>query len=331
MTAIGWVESVVSPADVVRRRLLRALGPVAGRLAADREARVAVSGSLLMLSAFALALALPLWVLALGPVVLGVPHLLADVRYLWVRPGLHRRPAAWLAIGGPLLAGAATGRLATGLVAACGAVLIARASIARRAIGVGVVAGLAVLAELAGSIADVVFAHAHNVIAVGLWWAWRPRSRGLHLAPIVLFIGLAALILFGVGDALPMASFGPSVRYHASALAPGLDATTATRLVVCFCFAQSVHYGVWLRLVPEEDRDRETPRTFAASARAIVAEMGLVPVLVTAALSLGLVAWALFDLGDARAGYLRFAVFHGQLELAAVALLAVQGSLGERR
>lgn len=53
--------------------------------------------------AFALTLGVPFWLLALGPIVWGVPHVVADIRYLIIRPGLHRRKVLWFAVGIPLL------------------------------------------------------------------------------------------------------------------------------------------------------------------------------------------------------------------------------------
>ncbi len=316
MQATAILETAMGPADLIRRRLLRALGPVSARLAADREARVATMGCLSIAFAFACAVVAPLFMLALGPIVFGVPHLLADVRYLWVRPGHARRPIAWIAIGGPMLAGLVTGRLVAGLLAAAGAVAIARADWPRRIATFGGALVLLGLAIRARSLGDLLFAHLHNFIAVALFWAWRPRITKLHWLPIGLFAILSAAILGGAFDGLH-ADFGA----HASSLARGVHGPFASRLVLAFCFAQSVHYAVWIRLVPEEDRPRATPRTFAASTRELVRDMGLAPVLVTIALALGLAVWALVDLTAARDGYLRFAAFHGQLELAAVALL----------
>jgi hypothetical protein len=89
-----------------------------------------------------------------------------------------------------------------------------------------------------------------------------------------------------------------------------------------------VHYGVWLRLVPEEDRPREAPRPFASSFRALRDDLGLVVLGAAILAAVGLAAWAAFDVLAARAGYLRFANFHGQLELAAAALFALEGRPG---
>ncbi len=62
--------------------------------------------------------------------------------------------------------------------------------------------------------------------------------------------------------------------YHLGQLAPGLAEPWALRLVLLFAFAQAVHYGIWLRLIPEEDRPQPSPRTYAASFRPSSATSG---------------------------------------------------------
>lgn len=44
----------------------------------------------------------PLWMLAVGPIVLGVPHVVSDVRYLVAKPGYHRRAEWCVVVGLPL-------------------------------------------------------------------------------------------------------------------------------------------------------------------------------------------------------------------------------------
>ena len=80
-----------------------------------------------------------------------------------------------------------------------------------------------------------------------------------------------------------------------------------------------------LRLIPEDDRPQQTPRTFAASARALHAELGLLLLIVATTFILGIAIWAAFDLAHARFSYLRMALFHGYLELAAASFLFVEG------
>jgi hypothetical protein len=119
---------------------------------------------------------------------------------------------------------------------------------------------------------------------------------------------------------LPDPAFWPRI---APEVAPDGSAWTG-RLVLAFAFAQSVHYSIWLRLIPDEDRDRPTPRTFAASFRALRTDFGA-PLLVGAILAaLAVAGWSVFALIHARTGYLRAALFHGYLEYAAVALALLE-------
>jgi hypothetical protein len=315
--------------DALRLVVLRSAKGWVRPFIRDRELRVALVGMLVVGAAAATALWLPLWSLALGPLVLGVPHLLADVRYLVARPGHHRRRPLWWAAGLPLLLCGVGGGVAFGLLAAVGAVLVLGTDTRRRAAALLCVGALGVaLALVPGANADLVFAHAHNFLAVALWWAWRRRRGWLHLLPVLLFAVVSVAILTGAASAVVAwsASIG-GVTWPAqlAALAPGTSPELGVRLVVLFAFAQSVHYGIWLRLVPEEDRDRATPRTFTASLRALERDVGAPTLVAFALVAAGLVAWALVDLAAARDGYFRLATFHGSLELCALAALIAGG------
>src|SRR4051812_30626397 len=96
------VVALARHADGGRRALWRigtrlAIGRACAR---DRVARVSLLGAGHVAVAFACAVLAPVWLLLLGPVVLGVPHVISDVRFLLLRP---ERPL---------------GRLATALVVA---------------------------------------------------------------------------------------------------------------------------------------------------------------------------------------------------------------------
>jgi hypothetical protein len=306
------------------------MGPVGRRVVAERELRVAVNGFAAIAGALALVVLSPWWTLALTPLVLGVPHVLADLRYLVLRPGLQRRPALWLAWGVPLAAVVLGGGTAVGLTAMVGSAAAARGSRGRRlaigALGTGLVAG----ALVADPWASIALAHAHNLIAVGMWWAWRPRTSSMHLSVIAAFVVVYLALVGGFLDpwlgalpvAVPAALDGP---HHVAWLANGVPAPWGLRLVVAFAFAQGVHYSAWLRLIPDDARDRETARTLRRTLAELVADCGLPLVLLAVGCLVVLAGWALVDVAGARTGYMQFARFHGMLELAAVALWACEG------
>lgn len=326
------VEALLAPADALRARLYRLLAPWAGPLFADRARRVAWIGAIQVMLTFLLTLAAPLWMLALGPILVGVPHLVSDARYLVVRPGLHRRTLLALLCGAPLLATCLGAGPAVGLLALLPAILGARGSWLRKAPMLALWAGLSGLALGFGPLFQLAFAHLHNVVAVALWWwAWRERHARAWAVPLLAAAGTVALL---AGTAEPvLTALGAwtapwtdtSFTEHMKALAPRAPPVLALRLVLAFAFLQSVHYGIWLRLVPEDDRPRAAPRPWRATWRALVEDFGVVPLVIFGALALGIAAWAVVDLTQARLGYLRLAVFHGYLELAVGALWLIEG------
>lgn len=326
------LELALGGLDRIRARVLHATMPWSSHFAARREARAGLIGVVAVAGALLGTAVVPLWMLALGPIVLGVPHLLADLRYCVVRTGWHRRPALWFGVGLPVLAVMLGAPLVVGFAALFGAAAACSARSPRRRLLVYLGLALALAGYVAlGPLAALVLLHLHNFVALALWACWRPRVHRHHLAVLGCFALGSLLIMLGGLDALieqPLARSAPvglELRHHLAAIAGNLEGPLALRLVLLFAFAQSVHYGVWLRLVPEDDRDRATPRSFRASFRALVDELGpLLPALALLA-TLALAGWALVDLAAAKSGYLRFAAFHGFLELALLTTLVGEG------
>ena len=328
------LDAVAVPFDALRGAWLRVVAPWAADWIVSRERRVAAMAGIGIVVAFALTAVVPLWLLVLGPLVWGVPHLVADVRYLVVRTGLLRRAATATAITLPVLLAGVTG-LGTraGLGATLVAIVAARTDSTLRR-GAALALGLALwsAAWCFPRASDLVFAHAHNLAALALWWAWRARAGRWHLAPLGLFALAFAAIGGGALDAVVAAAHGwsaPTPRLPAGALLLALaplprHLVAAHRLVLLFAFAQAVHYLAWVRLIPEEARPSATPRSFRQSGRALRRDLGAPLTGLALLLAGALAAWGFVDVAAARAAYLRVALFHGHLELAVIALLALE-------
>lgn len=314
--------------DAARGRFYAALRPIARSVLAQRERRVALAGALLLTSALIAASVVPILLLALGPIVWGVPHLVADLRYLVARPGLHKRlplyAAGAVTIGGSLLELGVRASLGATLLA----VLLARGDWLRRGAVASACAALLAAASLAPWLADAVFLHAHNLVAFAFWLAWRRRATRLHWIVVAVFGAGAALLLFGPGLAIARAAgtldaewSGLAMRDLAWALSPVEDASWSLRFAMFFAFAQTAHYVVWLHLLPQDDARRAAPSTFSQGYRALARDVGA-PVLWLAAAAAVLVAvLALRSLAVARDVYLGIAFFHAHLELIAGGLL----------
>ncbi|PZR18353.1 MAG: hypothetical protein DI536_00255 [Archangium gephyra] len=317
--------------DRARAALLRMAEPWFGSLYADRERRVQWMAVFSIITSLALTVVAPLWLLALGPVLLGVPHLVADARYLVIQPGLHKRGGlVWLAAL-PLVALGFGAPPFIGLLSVVPLVLTANATVKRKLVALAVWAALTLVALRWETPFLLAFLHLHNVIALAWWWAWQPRSRRHWFIPVLTMAALAFLMLGGAEPVLtffeawnaPRArtSFGEFV----SANAPGLSPTLALRLVLTFAFLQSLHYAVWLRLVPEDARARPAPRPFRESWNALVRDFGVPALAFCGVLAIFIAVWGVVDLSGARYGYLRLAAFHGYLELAVAAWFLVEG------
>ena len=335
MTSLAATALALPVRGLDRARLvwLRALGPLAKPLLRSRELRIAVFGITSLLVALGLTAAIPLYLLAIGPLLLGIPHVGADLRYLVFRPQLHRR--GWLIVPaiGLYAAHAFTYDPRYGIGATLLAIVCARGrNHLRRAVVFALACGWMAAAWIDWRTTALVFAHAHNFAAVAILWAWRPkRASKLHLVPIAAFALASIVIMLGALDPIVSAlhAFDPfvgrtGIEWNLALYAPRVPAPFATRLVLLFAFAQSVHYAVWLRLIPEDDRARETPRTWAATIRALREDVGWPAVTLIFAVALGIAIWASVDLFGARLGYLRMALFHGYMETAALALFFVE-------
>jgi hypothetical protein len=316
--------------DLARGRVLGTVGrwPAAQTLARRRGVRLCVVGCASVVAAFAGVALVPLMMLAVAPVLLGVPHVAADLRYLVVRRAtLPRRAWAPLAVAAIMsTVAAALGDVP--LMVACGlggvalAAALAHGRPARRALVTAVVALLLAGALAAPRTAALTMAQAHNFVAVALaLWLVRDKMR-LPWLPALLFGAGVVAIAAGALDAplgAALARAGHATALFATAVAPrSAPSVVILRSVGVFAFAQAVHYGAWLRVVPDGERAGERPIGYRRSLALLRADFGRATTLVII-LSVALPLAACFALADARGAYFTLAAFHGYLELAFVA------------
>lgn len=344
------MEVALRGAEAVRRVFWRwsARTSLGLRCVNDRRLRMTVLACGHMTLALVLVTVAPLWLLLLGPLLLGVPHLVADLRYLVLSPAARMPRRVALAIGLPLLVMSALrltyflggplslrGEAIAGAVALLAAMAFADARPRARILGLCLGGALSLWAISQPYYAALTLGHAHNVVALGLWMWWT-REDGPRWPMLVVggvFAAASALILSGVLEpaALALGAFespstGLDFESMTQTLAPGLSPELGGRLVLLYAFAQAVHYTLWLRLIPNAARHQtlQTPPSFRRSLRALAADLGKVGVAVAVALSALVVVSGAFRPASTRELYLTLALFHGWLELAAIAHGAVR-------
>jgi hypothetical protein len=346
----GAVTIAAAPLDRARRALLLGLArvPALGAAVVRRDERLCLQALVGAASAFALTLLCPGVPFVVGPALFGVAHVAADARYLVLRRGVPRWWGAALAFGCAVLFAlralelALPGRLpsaalevgfgwtwaVTGAVAGWAA---ARSSHAARRRALAVAPALAALAIAALSrphLARLLFAHLHNLVAIGLWLlVWRQRRR--FALPALGLLALAVALLVS-GAALPFVHLdGPwaarLVDESVFAWPRWMPQRTALGLGLSFVLLQSVHYAVWLSFVPQDDLRGQGLQSFQMSWRALRRDLPLPLLALTAVVAAAVLGASLASVHRTRQLYMSLASFHGYLELAAGAFLYVRG------
>jgi hypothetical protein len=348
------VRALAIRIDRVRAKILAAMLRVAlfDRIFRSRTKRLAAVFSLSLAAALSLALTFPLWVLLIGPLVLGIPHLVASLSFVprlttLKGEGLGGSKAAqigafFVAVAATRLWGGMPGpwiiesfpnaaEMAAGLFAAGWLAWMSSAGLARSAASAAILSALAAtsMAAPAETLGGLVLAH--NFVGF-LYWIARapePEDRRLAFAALTLFALATAAILAGAfdaviqGRALNIAAGALSDWDIGQAIFPGTEREIYwSRAVSAFALGQSLHYFVWLRAIPEQELPHGHPIGFSKSLRLLERDIGPL-VLYGAAYGLaGLFAYAfLGGWPEARLLYLTAAAFHGYFEIAGLAFV----------
>jgi hypothetical protein len=224
------------------------------------------------------------------------------------------------------------GGLRGALVGTAVAILIARGSALRKGMALLGVSLLAAGAHHLSWRADLALVHLHNAIAILFLLLWRWPISPARVGLCATWALATLSILGGVWDPWVLAAQqrAPSPMLGAVPLMYSLTGLVSpnilgSRLLTTFAFAQAVHYIVWLKLIPELDRDSASPRSFRQSSAALRNELGYGMLALAAAAAFGLLVCGLEDLALARDIYLRGAVWHVYLEVTILGVFFVEG------
>lgn len=352
MAEVVWTDRFAAPLDEARRATLGTAlrNRMLRSLFSSRDRRLAWILGAHACVAWLLTILFPAPLLVVLPLVLGVPHVLADVRYLVVRR-FERRFRLLLLLGSAALvvvnalsllgarfdvAGAEV-TLGTALVAVTGLTALRSASgdasIARAARGAIVLGAVVVLGSMAlrePRKALVMLIHGHNLIAIVAWlWLFRRRARDVLLPLAMVAIGAATLASGAAVTATlhlgVWRAFGTNLLAAADWLAPGVPGALGVGLASSFVFLQSVHYFVWLVLVPADAGSGNGSASFKRRFRDFSRDLG-VPVAV-ASVAIGALVFASGALAPlaTKNAYLAVASFHVWLEIAVLVSFAAGG------
>ena len=331
------IEPVLDVLDAVRLRVLKRGSRVCAPIVRDRDRR------LVLVAVFACATALaatafgPGYMLLLGPIVLGVPHLFFEARYLFFQHA-HLRRVSLVAILGLQTLFVYSGLGIYTLGVSCAAALIATGAIRSR--NGAILLAAAALAEAASLVGPTwsrfLLLHAHNCIPIVVWLFWRRRPLAISVGVTLCFAACVASILVGCFDGLALhRPFGDevfSITKITDAVAGGFGGAWRHRSLRVFCFTQATHYAVWLRMIPEEARSRATPRSWRASWRAYKRDSGpnVARLMLLATVAVPVIAIA-GGVVRTRALYVTVSEFHATVEVLMICVVVGTRQLAAHR
>ena len=348
---ISYIDRVLDQSitvlDSIRLEVLRRLGSLARPFIRSRSLRVGSIALVGFAGAILLALKFPLWQLALGPIILGIPHLLGDLRYLILHRQLHHSRSFWLLVVLPLVYFTYHPHVLATMVALWGAGLVAIHQRSRldptlsdtpsvfhlkRILCLSVIALFGMLLSYwYPKEALFTLLHSHNVITLSIWWFWRSHRGRTEWVSLLCLMIASVIIVFGWDASEWRQTLNTDLSHPAYLSLPYFEATLAMvfpeawrpQVVVLYALLQSAHYLVWIRLIPEDDRIIETPVTFRSSLKRLRIDFGRIFLLLTLTACCALIIWSIFDVAAARLNYLRWISAHASLEIATLGYLFV--------
>jgi hypothetical protein len=347
VNAARLVDAVAAPLDVARRGLLSTVTRSRGLtlVVARRDTRVPVLATVQITLLLAVTATRPLWLFLFGPLVLGVPHLASDVRYLLVRRSVARSVVILAAVASALIVALRALPLAHVLVphaarleVLTGAIWIAAAVVAgareRRSawplLAMPALSALGVYVAAHPGVTRIVLAQGHNLVGVALWLLLFRRNRWAAVAPLIALAAGTGLLLsratldwtMRVGG---LEGLGVDLWRVGATMAPGAPPVIGVSTALVFVFLQAVHYAAWLVWIPQDALAGPGMLTFRMSGRSLVRDLGVLGLGGVVAGAVVLAGAAAFDARAAVGAYMSLATFHAYLELAMLAYFVARG------
>lgn len=294
----------------------------------------------------------PLWVLLIGPVLWGIPHLISSLRYssagtdknkrtnllrfhfiIWTMVFIYRFCVDVLLLNAPL------SQHPLLFESLC---LLAAFIFQSRLIGFLKFKNIISFQIFTVFILSTYFYPiqtalvaliGHNYLPLIAWYkSCRTRSDVRTFLICSLMFALASLFIFtGSFDFIyryitpsgSIAFLNWDYSEIISAYAPeGYDYQFWFHIVVLYAFSQAIHYFIWLKAIPENYQQRQHPPSFRWSYLQLSRDFGSGSVLLFIILmAFGTLGWLMFEFQTARLVYFGIASYHGFMEMAAVPFL----------
>lgn len=294
----------------------------------------------------------PLWVLLLGPILFGVPHLISSLRYSSLPFGEKARKKLLL-VQFVLWALVFCYRIAADVFqqpvflkefpllfeAICLlASFLFQVGLYRKFSPKMILSCLAFSVLLAATFyypiqTALTALIGHNYLPLIAWYkSCQDRAdRAVFAVAAVVYLALSLIIFSGGADFLyalyaPAGSIGFLKWDYSEVILPFVsgefDYQFWFHVVVLYAFSQAVHYFIWMKAIPENYQNQQHPPSFQWSFNRLSNEFGSASVYLILFLScLVFSGWFLLEFQTARLVYFSIASYHGFMEISAIPFL----------
>lgn len=173
----------------------------------------------------------------------------------------------------------------------------------------------------------------HNYIPLYSWFQSCQNRSDLKVffGVSFIYIALSLAIFFGAFDSI-YSTFSPQghigfLNWDYADLVTAFGGTSADyqfwfHVVCLYAFSQAMHYFFWMKAIPENYQLQEHPPSFRWSLNRLSTEFGSSSIyLMISLVLLGLAYWLFFEFQMARLVYFSIASYHGFMELSALPFL----------
>jgi hypothetical protein len=346
---------VIRPLDLLRSKILKETVKVSffRGLILDRANRIfflsmCALGLYLILSLF-----FPLWVLLIGPIIWGVPHLISSFRYNTIlhfdnsvrHKVLFFQSLIWLSVFGyriavdifqlnlPLSSYPLLFEIICMLLSFSVQIFFIR-KLDRSLLFYSLFFSTLIYFTYRFPVNTAVFLLiAHNYIPLVAWFKSCQTRKDSQTFWFVssLYVIVSALILFGGFDFLyhninPQGNIS-FLNWDYSDIVKSFGASAEDfkfwfHWVCLYAFSQAMHYFLWIKAIPENHQPQQHPPSFNYSFSKLANDFGSTSLWVLISfVVLGLAYWLFFEFQTARLIYFSIASFHGFMEFAAIPFL----------
>jgi hypothetical protein len=325
----------------------------------NREERVFCMFIALSILYLPIALFAPLFLLFIGPIIYGIPHLFASIRYvpntidlsceknkkvtfkkyltfitgIFISVGIFRVISDVVSPNSIINSYFYLPEFFSLLVTFVGTIFIFKKNFSESIRAFSVLVVFLIAAWMMPLWTTGALIILHNFIAFIYWIASasNKRERVMAILALLIFTALNILVMLGTFDFLykhitPLGQLVFADMNYAvlgKLIAPwSTDYHTWFHLTVIYAFGQALHYFVWMKAIPDYHHDNKVPTSFRQSYKLLYKRLGSSYsniMLLFIVLFWGL--WLFVQVPQARVLYFAIASYHGYMEIAGLGFL----------